>query len=74
MYQNTFKTSSAQRRLRAAYAARIQGVEPQPLPTYSTGGAVEAEFDPEVMEFLGYGGSSGVFGTGQGDDSGPPAQ
>lgn len=67
MYQNTLKTSSAQRRLRAAYAARIRGVAPQAYPTHSSV-ASDAEFDPESLEFLGYGG--GVFDEEEGDDSG----
>lgn len=58
MYQNASKTSSAKRRLRAAYAARMSGASPQmPQAFYSSGGtALDAEFDPDMMEFWGYGG------------------
>lgn len=71
MYQNTMKTSSAERRLRAAYAARIRGVLPAAYPFFSSGGGTtDEEFDPEMLEFLGYG--SGVFdgeeGRGTGSD------
>ena len=74
MYQNASKTSSAQRRLRAAYAARMSGVSP-PMPQafYSSGGTtLDAEFDPDMMEFLGYGGGGGVDeedGGGTGSDT-----
>lgn len=65
MYQNKIKTSSAQRRLRAAYAARIRGLLPPEYPTFAPGGAGDAGFDPEVLEFVGYGG--GVFDEETGD-------
>eukprot|EP00903_Cladosiphon_okamuranus_P009619 g9155.t1 len=70
MYQNTSKTSSAQRRLRAAYAARIRGVSPADLPDFGGNGA-EAEFDPEMMGFLSYGGVENGISDGSeaaGDD------
>ncbi|CAN0496527.1 unnamed protein product [Ectocarpus sp. 12 AP-2014] len=72
MYQNTSKTSSEQRRLRAAYAARIRGVSPADLPHYGASGA-EAEFDPEMMGFLSYGDvDGGFFAAGGGEtDSNP---
>ncbi|CAN0078154.1 unnamed protein product [Ectocarpus sp. 4 AP-2014] len=72
MYQNTSKTSSEQRRLRAAYAARIRGVSPADLPHFGASGA-EAEFDPEMMGFLSYGDVDGGFlDTGGGEtDSNP---
>ncbi|CAM9248189.1 unnamed protein product [Scytosiphon promiscuus] len=68
MYQNTSKTSSAQRRLRAAYAARIRGVSPADLPNFGSTGA-EAEFDPEMMGFLSYG-DEDLYGRGGGNGGG----
>ncbi|CAM9701740.1 unnamed protein product, partial [Laminaria digitata] len=73
MYQNASKTSSAQRRLRAAYTARMNGISPQmPQAFYSSGGTtLDAEFDPDVMEFMGYaGGGGGGVDEEDGDGSG----
>lgn len=66
MYQNTSKTSSAQRRLRAAYAARIRGEEPPPFPSFA-GGYDSEEFDPEMMEFTGYDSGTADGDGGSGD-------
>ncbi|CAN0313173.1 unnamed protein product [Ectocarpus sp. 6 AP-2014] len=69
MYQNTSKTSSEQRRLRAAYAARIRGVSPTDLPHFGASGA-EAGFDPEMMGFLSYGDVDGGFFDAGGGETG----
>ncbi|CAN0127709.1 unnamed protein product [Ectocarpus fasciculatus] len=72
MYQNTSKTSSEQRRLRAAYAARIRGVSPADLPHFGPSGA-EAEFDPDMMGFLSYGDvDGGYFDAGGGETDANP--
>lgn len=71
MYENTAKTISADKRLKAAYMARIKGVMPASPFSVSSGlygSSGDGDEPPELMEFLGN--TDGVFESEEAGEGG----